>query len=130
MIKKPIFRHLMGIVLGGLAGLSFCISILPVALEIVGAGTQAYLGLILSQYALYSALLWAAGGWSVARAGFMKAGIIIMAIVGVSAGGLLVAKAIMPDPKFLLAGGLAGLVYGLVGGLLLGRVLSRPASQD
>jgi di/tricarboxylate transporter len=130
MIKKPFIRHLMGLFLGGLAGLSFCISILPVALEITGAGTQAYLGMILSQYALYSALLWAVGGWSVARAGFMKAGVIIMAAVGVSSGGLLVARGIMPDPRYLLAGCLAGLVYGLVGGLLLGRVLSRPGTED
>lgn len=125
MIQNKYLRYGIGVVLGGMAGLSFCISILPVALEIAGAGTQSYLGVLLSKYAVYSALVWAAGGWATARAGFLKAGMVIMAIVGISTGIFLVAMGLVPQLGFLVAGGLGGLVYGLVGGMLLGRVLSR-----
>lgn len=126
MIKNTPFRYLLGAVLAGMAGLSFCISILPVALQMAGAGDQGYLGAILSQYAVYSALIWVAGGWSVARAGFMKAGMIIMGVVGVADGLVLVAWGIKAEPAFLAAGALSGLVYGLVGGMILGRVLEKP----
>ena len=124
MIKNKLLRYLLGFLLGGLAGLSFCLSILPVALQLVGAGDQTYAVRALTTYAPYSALLWAVGGWSVARAGFLKAGMIIMGVVGLAGGLLLVARGITPDPGFLAAGGLAGLVYGLVGGMILGRILS------
>lgn len=129
MIRNNIFRHLLGALLGGLAGLSFCVSILPVALETVGAADQIFLTGVLAPYAMYSAMLWAVGGWATARAGFLKAGVIIMAVVGLSSGALLVVRAITPDPAFLAAGAAGGLVYGLVGGLLLGRVLARPAAE-
>ena len=129
MIKNNLIRHLLGFLLGGLAGLSFCISILPVALELVGAGSQSYLGIILSQYAIHAALIWAVGGWSVARAGFLKAGMVILGVVGLSTGALLVAKGITPDPNYLAAGSLGGLVYGMIGGMILGRILSRPETE-
>lgn len=129
MIKNTPFRYLLGVVLAGLSGLSFCISILPVALQIAGAGTQEYLGVILSQYAVYSGLIWAAGGWSVARAGFLKAGMIIMGLVGIATGLVLVAWGITPDPAYLAAGAASGLVYGLVGGMILGRVLEKPPAE-
>lgn len=124
MIKNKLVRYLLGALLGGLAGLSFCISILPVALQLVGAGDQAYAVAALTEFAPYSALLWAVGGLSVARAGFLKAGMVIMAVVGLSAGLLLVARGIAPQGPFLMAGALSGLVYGLVGGMILGRVLA------
>ena len=126
MIRNNPLRYLLGAFLAGLAGLSFCISVLPVALQIAGAGTQDYLGVILSQYAVYAALIWAVGGWSTARAGFLKAGMIIMGLVGVATGLILVAWGITPEPGYLAAGGLSGLVYGLVGGMILGRILEKP----
>jgi len=125
MIKNNYLRYALGLVLGGLSGLSFSISILPVALEIAGAGSQAYLGTLLSQYAVYSALTWGVGGWATARAGFLKAGILIMAIVGVTTGLLLVGVGITPKLSYLAAGALGGLVYGTVGGMILGRILGR-----
>lgn len=129
MIRNSLFRHLLGALLGGLAGLSFCLSILPVALEMGGAGDQVFLTAVLAPYALYSAMLWAVGGWATARAGFLTAGVIIMAVAGLASGALLVVRGIAPDPGFLAAGAAGGLVYGLVGGLLLGRVLARPAAE-
>jgi len=128
MIKNNLLRYFIGVVLGGMAGLSFSVSILPVALDIAGAGNQSYLGAILSQYAIYSALIWAVGGWATAKTGFLKAGMLIMAVMGISSGLLLVGVGILPKPEYLAAGGLAGLVYGLVGGMILGRVLGKNES--
>jgi hypothetical protein len=129
MIRNNVLRYLLGIVLAGMAGLSFCLSILPVALEIVGAGSQIQLAAVLSRLAPFSALLWAAGGYAVARAGFLKAGMVIMVVVGVATGLLLVGRGLAADPRWLTAGALAGLVYGLVGGMILGRVLSRVEAE-
>lgn len=125
MIKNKPLRYLLGILLGGMAGLSFCLSVLPVALQMAGAGEQGFIGLVLSRYAVYSAMIWAVGGLSVARAGFLKAGMIIMGLVGMTTGGLLVGMAIQASGSFLAAGILSGLVYGLVGGMILGRIMTR-----
>jgi hypothetical protein len=130
MISKTPLRYLLGTFLGAMAGLSFCLSILPVALELVGAGDQAFLGMVLSRFAVYSALVWGVGGFSTARAGFLKAGMITMGLVGVTTGGLLVGLAIQASVSFLAAGILAGLFYGVVGGMVLGRILTPPVAEE
>ncbi len=130
MISKTPLRYLLGTFLGAMAGLSFCLSILPVALELVGAGDQGFLGMVLSRYAVYTAMVWGVGGFSTARAGFLKAGMIIMGLVGVATGGLLVGLAIQASVSFLSAGLLSGLFYGVVGGMVLGRILTPPTAEE
>ena len=130
MISNTPLRYLLGTFLGAMAGLSFCLSILPVALEMVGAGDQGFLGMVLSRYAIYTALVWGVGGFSTARAGFLKAGMIIMGLVGVATGGLLVGLAIQASVSVLSAGRLSGLFYGVVGGMVLGRILTPPTAEE
>ena len=125
MLGNSFLRYTLCTFLAALAGASFCLSVLPVALQIGGAGPQDFAALALQRYLLPAALIWAAGGWATARAGFLKAGMIILALVGAVSGGVLTVLAIAPEPAFLAAGGLGGLVYGLVGGMILGRLGAR-----
>ncbi len=123
-MRHPIVRQLICTFLGALAGASFCLSVLPVALQFGGAGHPDYAAMALQRHLAPCALIWAVGGWAVARAGFLKAGMIILAVVGVSTGLVLTGLSIAMVPAYLAAAGLGGLVYGLVGGMILGRIAS------
>ena len=67
-------RYLLGLVLGGCAGLSLTVSVLPVVLRLAGVGDELVLTRALAPLAPWAALLWAAGGLSAVRAGSPLAG--------------------------------------------------------
>jgi hypothetical protein len=126
MTSNPILRAFIALLLGGAAGASFCISVLPTALQVGGAGDPSALAYYLSRYMIYTALFWAAAGWSVTRVQHLQAAGIIVAMVGLISGTGLVALALAPNLKYMAVGGLGGLTYGYLGGLILGRILALP----
>ncbi|MBE0599616.1 MAG: hypothetical protein IH614_20440, partial [Desulfuromonadales bacterium] len=73
MIRKNAFRYFLGTLLGGFAGLSLTSSVLPSAFAGVGMIDQLFARWALSDYAAHTVLVWAVGGWAVARAGFPQA---------------------------------------------------------
>ncbi len=123
MIKNKWIRLTAGTILGGFAGVSLNSSILPVVLTSVGFGDGFFIRWALGDYAAYSGLVWAVGGWSVAKAGFPKAGAIILGLLGIITGALLVAVTFHAQISIIVAGGVTGGVYGAIGGLLLGTIL-------
>jgi len=130
MIQSRTLRSLLAIALAAFAGISLSLSVLPIALQYLGVGDQLFLGQLMSQYALITALIWAMGGWAVSRVAFPLGGAVILAVVGLASGVVLVALALEPQGKLLLWGGLSGLIYGFLGGLILGRILMVPSGVD
>ena len=130
MVTNRHVRHLLGIVLGGCAGLSFTVSVLPVVLHLGRIGEQLEMTRMLAPLWPWAALLWAAGGLSAVRVtGAVQAGM-VLGIVGAMSGALLVAfgPGIAPGP--LAYGIIAGTIYGGLGGLILGRVLTPPPPEE
>ena len=126
MIRNNHIRRLLGILLGGFSGISLCLSILPMVMEMIGAGDQTAVAYRLSPYILYVALVWAAGGWAVTRTEGPLAAAFTLAVVGLVSGTMLAYFGLHNEVRLLLAGALSGLVYGFLGGLILGRVLCAP----
>lgn len=123
MIRNMHIRRLLGILLGGFAGISLCLSILPMVVEMIGAGDQSAVAFRLSPYVFYVALVWAAGGWTITRTAIPLAGAVILAAVGLVTGIMLAYFGLDMGIRLLAAGAFGGLVYGFLGGLILGRVL-------
>ena len=130
MFSNRHVRWFLGILLGGLAGVSLCLSILPTLMAMIGAGDQSAIAYRLSPYVVYTALVWAAGGWSVTRAGVSMAGAFILAVVGLATGILLAWFGLGGEMRLLATGAFGGMVYGFLGGLILGRVLSAPPTGE
>jgi ABC-type cobalamin transport system permease subunit len=130
MIKNPRIRLLLGIVLGGFAGVSLCVSILPLVLQMIGAGDQTALAYQLAPYIPHAALVWAVGGWAVARTGITVAGATILSIVGLVSGTLLAYFGLGSEARLLGGGAFGGAFYGFLGGLILGRILEVPPPDD
>lgn len=130
MIRNIHLRRLLGLLLGGFAGISLCLSILPMVIQMIGAGDQTAVAFRLGSYFPYVALIWAAGGWSVTRTAAPLAGALTMAVVGLVSGLMLAYFGLAPEPRLLMAGAFAGLLYGFLGGLILGRILSAPPPAE
>ena len=130
MIRKNPLRLFLGILLGGFAGLSLTSSVLPSALSAVGMIDQLFARWALSDYAAHAVLVWAVGGWAVARAGFPRAGALILGLLGVLSGFFLSLAAFGTASAFLLTAAAAGGFYGVVGGVLLGTVLRRSEPEE
>ena len=130
MISNPILRTIVALFLGGAAGVSLCVSILPMVLQLRGAGDTAGLAFYLSRYMLLTALVWAVGALIVTRVKQLQAAGIIVGVVGVISGAGLVALALAPVLQYLVVGGITGLVYGYLGGLILGRLLAIPVPRE
>jgi hypothetical protein len=126
MMRKNWVRLTIGTVLGGFAGLSLTATILPTILASISMGDSMFIRWQLADYAAHSVLVWAIGGWGVAKVGDQKAGALILGLVGLSVGALLCLGVFGSAPKILAAMTLGGAAYGAVGGLLLGRILEKP----
>jgi hypothetical protein len=129
MIRNIHIRRLLGIMLGGFAGVSLCVSILPMVMEMIGVGDQTAVAFRLSPYVFQAGLVWAAGGWSVTRTAAPLGGAFIMGIVGLASGIILAAYGLHHEARVVAAGAFGGLLYGFLGGLILGRVLAAPPSD-
>lgn len=127
-------RYLLGIVLGGLAGFSFTISVFPSALGLSDARNVRLVAAAAAGMWPWLALVWAVGGWSVARlaarAGTPWMGGVILGLVGGASGIALAVLRIGAALWPLGMGLLAGAAYGFVGGWILGRVLAAPAPKE
>lgn len=130
MIANPILRTIIALFLGGAAGVSFCVSILPMVLQLRGAGDTSGLAFYLSRYMLWTAIVWAVGGLVVTRVKHLQAAGVIVGVIGVVSGAGLVALALAPVLEYLVVGGVSGLVYGYLGGLILGRLLALPVPGE
>lgn len=127
MISNIHIRRVLGILLGGFAGVSLCAGILPRVMEMVGIGDQTAVAYRLSPYIFQTALVWAAGGWSVTRRATPQAGAFIMGIVGLASGIILAVYGLHNEARIVAAGAIGGLLYGILGGFVLGRVLATGA---
>lgn len=130
MFSNPVIRFLVAAVLGALTGVSLCIAILPLALQMAGIGDNAALSYYLSRLMVHAALVMGAGGLAVARTRHPLAGAPVLALTGLALAVYLVGVGLTSAPKPLVVGGLAGLIYGMLGGLILGRILAAPAVDD
>ena len=130
MIRNTHLRRLLGALLGGLAGVSFCLSILPMVMHMIGAGDETAVAYRLSPYLVYTVLVWAAGGWSVTRTAAPLAGAVILAVVGLVTGLLLAWFGLDHGVRLFAAGALGGLFYGFLGGLILSRVAGIPPTDQ
>jgi len=122
VLRNPILRALLAIMLGASAGLSFATGILPLALQIAKVADQYYLARVLLAYVPYTALLWAVGGWAVQRIGHPLVGCGLMAVLGLVSGLLLVIVVLGSGPRLLIAAAVSGVFYGGLAGMILGRI--------
>ena len=123
-------RYLVGLVLGGCAGLSLTVSILPMALYLGRFGEQLELTMALAPLWPWVVLVWAAGGLSVGRVAAPRPGMAILTVVGLVTGGLTVAFGLGTLPAAMFMGVMVGGVYGGLGGMLLGRILTPPPPEE
>lgn len=130
MTQNRHVRRLLAVVLGGCAGLSFTVSVLPVALKLGNIGDQLALTRSLAPLWPWAALLWAAGGLTAVRTGAMLPAAVVLAVVGAASGALLVAFGPGVAAGPMAFGVIAGVVYGGLGGLILGRVLAPPPPEE
>lgn len=128
MIRNPRIRQLLAVVLAGLAGMSFTVSVLPLTLYQAGVGDEPVLIRLLSGWLLPIMALWSVGGWGARRPPRQVAGALVLGITGAISGMLLGAVALHPGLRILGVGALTGLVYGFLGGLIIHRVTSEAAS--
>lgn len=123
-------RYLLGIVLGGLAGFSFTISVFPYALGLRDARNVHLVLHAVNSMGPWLALVWAVGGWSVARlaarGGTPWMGGVTLGLVGGASGIALAVLRIGAATWPIGMGLLAGVVYGFAGGWILGRVTAAP----
>jgi hypothetical protein len=124
MLNNRHLRNLLASVLGGCAGLSFTISVLPVMLQLGNIGGQLELTRLLVPLWPWAALLWAAGGLSAVRVGTPLPAALVLGLVGAASGALLVGLGPGMAPLPAVIGVVSGAVYGGLGGLILGRVLT------
>jgi hypothetical protein len=133
MIRNRFLRVLIGLALGGLAGVSLCVSVLPAVLDMAGLGASLALGYFMKQYIAHAALIMAIGGWSAVRVRQPLAGALVLGPAGLATGLYLSFMGLSGEPRALIFGALGGLVYGALGGLILGRIsapASRPGDDD
>lgn len=130
MIKQRWFRYVLGLVLGGFAGLSLASSVLPAVISSVVVVESFFIRYALGDYAGYAALVWAVGGFMVARTGVPKMAPFILGGVGLVTGLLLGYVGFGTGSNLVIICGVAGGGYGVIGGLLLGSVLAPPAEID
>ncbi len=130
MIRNPRIRSLLAIVLAGLAGMSFCLSLLPMTLHQARVGDEFVLTRIFSGWLLPLMVIWSVGGWGVTRVPREVAGALVLGLTAAISGALLGIMALHPSLKILGVSGLTGLVYGFLGGLIIHRVTVASGGKD
>lgn len=126
MISKKWLRYLLGMVLGGAAGLSLTATILPLALSVAGLKEEFLIRWDLGGYAAHCVLAFAFGGWLIARFGNAKISPLLLGGVGLACGAILGFVVYEGEPSWTAFMAVAGGAYGSIGGLLLGLVLKKP----
>jgi len=126
MFASRMVRHLVGVLFCGAAGLSLTSMVLPSVIAATGLSDALWARFSLSGYAAHTVVLWAIGGWGVARAGTMQAGGLIMGLLGLICGLVLSCIAIGTDFKSLTVLGISSCGYGLTVGILVGKLLEMP----
>lgn len=130
MIRNPRIRFLLAFGLAGLAGMSFCVSLLPLTLYQAGIGDEMVLTRIFSGWLLPVMAVWSVGGWGLTRVPRQVAGALVLGLAGVLTGLVLGGGALHPSPKILGVSALTGLVYGFLGGLIIHRVAAAPRPEE
>ncbi len=126
-MKRRLLRTGLGMVLGGFAGLSLTLSILPMLVAWSGFTDSMLAMLAFRQFESLVSLLWAGGAGVVAWKGGAKFGGAALGVVGLATGYGLQSLAFgeAPFPILFLAA-VGGGAYGVVGGVLLGSVFRPP----
>jgi hypothetical protein len=130
MFQNAKVRFVLSFVLGACAGLSLCVSVLPLVLFQAKIGDEATLAYLLTRFAPHVMLIWAIGGWAAARTGFVLGGGLVLGTTGLATGLFLMFAALHPSLKILAVGGVTGLLYGFLGGMILARVLAAPGPAE
>lgn len=127
MFANRMIRQVVGVLFCGAAGLSLTSMVLPSIAAAVGLTDALWARFGLSAYAAHIVLLWALGGWGVAKVGSMRCGGLIMGLLGLICGLSLAYIALSQEFKFLFVLGLGACGYGVTTGLLVGKILETPA---
>jgi hypothetical protein len=130
MTANPHLRNLLGLILGGCAGLSLAVSVLPTVLHLGRIADEPALLRALAPLWPWSTLVGAAGGFGVARTGGVRIGGIVLAVAGAAAALLVTGLGLGARPAALAMAAAAGAAYGGFGGLILGRILGGPGAPD
>jgi hypothetical protein len=104
--------------------------LLPSVIATAGLTDLFWARFALSGYAGHCVLVWAIGGWWVARLGSMQAGGLIMGLLGLASGLILSRLAIGTDFMSLAVLGCSACGYGSTVGLLVGRLLETPGGES
>jgi len=123
-MAKGRIRVVLGVILGGCAGLSLITSIFPLLVGSVSGIESFFIRMEVSGYASHTIILWALGGGVVGRWGGSKVGAASLGTCGLIAGAWLSFFVLRASLPIALAGTLGALTYGLVGGLILGTVFT------
>ncbi len=112
------------VILGGFAGLSLTTTILPTVISILGIIDDFSARLDLAGFAVYSFLVWAAGGWAAQRQASAQGGAVILGLVGLVSAAIFAGLAYGTEKELILLCAAAGLAYGSIGGMLIAIALS------
>ena len=123
------FRSIGATVLGGFAGLSLTANVIPSALSMMGKMETFSARWALGEFAVYSIMAWAVGGWAVQRTGDKKLGAIVLGTVGLLSSLLFIVIGIGTDLNILLTGVGAAVLYGAIGGMIIGDALRDPPAD-
>jgi hypothetical protein len=127
MIAKNWLRYLLGVILGGAAGLSLTATVLPMLLSLAGLGEEFLIRWDLGGYAAHCVLVFAFGGWLIAKLARKPwHGTLVLGGIGLICGILLAVVVYAGEGNWLLMMSVAAAAYGAVGGGLLGHVLKKP----
>ncbi|MEZ4387011.1 MAG: hypothetical protein R3D98_05450 [Candidatus Krumholzibacteriia bacterium] len=130
MLSRRPVRYLVGLVLGGCAGLSFTLSVVPTALHLGRIAGQLELTRAVAPLWPWTVLLWASGGLTAAHLGAPRPAAVTLACLGLGSGLLLVLFGPGLTGSTAAFGGAAGVIYGGLAGLILGRVLGPRPAED
>lgn len=130
MISKNWLRYLLGVILGGAAGLSLTATVLPLLLSLAGFGEEFLIRWDLGGYAAHCVLAFAFGGWLIAKLVVKPwQGLPILGGIGLVCGVALAFVVYAGETNWLLMMAVVAGAYGAVGGLLLGHVLKKPVEE-